>query len=156
MGVEIERKFLVLGNAWRSGAVGTRFCQGYILSGAGRTVRVRIAGDCAFLTIKGPLQGVSRAEYEYPIPLQDAQELLDTLCDRPWIDKVRYRIAYDNLTWEIDEFSGENAGLVLAEVELTTPNQNIQLPDWVGVEVTGDPRYYNSSLVRYPYRDWPV
>lgn len=154
MGVEIERKFLVFGDDWRHGAVGTRFCQGYIVSGLGRTVRVRIAGDCACLTIKGPSSGSSRAEYEYPIPVQDAEELLNTLCDRPWIDKVRYRIPFGDLTWEVDEFLGENAGLIMAEVELTAVDQAVELPAWIREEVTGDSRYYNSSLVRYPYRAW--
>jgi CYTH domain-containing protein len=126
-------------------------------------VRVRIAGDGprgdgranrAFLTIKGPSNGSSRAEYEYPIPVQDAEELLQTLCDRPWIDKMRYRIPVGDLIWEVDEFLGENAGLVLAEVELTAADQVVDLPAWIGEEVTADPKYYNSSLVRLPYSQW--
>ncbi len=154
MGLEIERKFLLAGEGWRGLAPGVRYRQGYIVSGQGRTVRVRTAGDQGYLTIKGPSQGSVRAEFEYPIPLADALELLDTLCDRPFIDKTRYRIPVAGLVWEVDEFHGENAGLVLAEVELQDPAQAVELPEWIGTEVTGDPRYYNSSLVRSPFRNW--
>ncbi len=154
MAVEIERKFLLAGEGWRGLAVGVRYRQGYVVSGQGRTVRVRTAGDQGYLTIKGPSQGSARAEFEYPIPLVDAVELLDTLCDRPLIDKTRYRIPVAGLVWEVDEFHGENAGLVLAEVELDHPDQAVELPAWIGAEVTGDPRYYNSYLVRSPFSSW--
>jgi adenylate cyclase len=154
MGLEIERKFLLADDGWRGLAAGVRYRQGYIVSGQGRTVRVRTAGDQGYLTIKGPSQGSTRAEFEYPIPLADALELLDTLCDRPFIDKTRYRIPVAGLVWEVDEFHAENTGLVLAEVELDHPDQAVDLPDWIGTEVTGDPRYYNSYLVRSPFRSW--
>jgi CYTH domain-containing protein len=154
MAVEIERKFLVVGEGWRALALGTVYRQGYIASGNGRTVRVRVAGDTGYLTIKGPSTGISRAEFEYEIPVSDATELLDTLCDRPLIEKTRYRIPLDGLVWEVDEFSGENQGLILAEVELSDPQQPIQLPEWVGQEVSGDPRYFNASLVKAPFRLW--
>jgi CYTH domain-containing protein len=154
MGLEIERKFLLAGEGWRGLVPGVRYRQGYIVSGQGRTVRVRTAGDQGYLTIKGPSQGSARAEFEYPIPLADALELLDTLCDRPFIDKTRYRIPVADLVWEVDEFHGENAGLMLAEVELDDPEQTVDRPEWIGAEVTGDPRYYNSSLVRSPFSSW--
>jgi adenylate cyclase len=152
--IEIERKFLVVGDEWRSLGVGTVYRQGYIVSGRGRTVRVRVAGDRAYLTIKGAPAGFSRSEFEYPIPLADATELLDTLCDRPLIEKTRHKIDWAGLIWEVDEFAGENQGLIMAEVELTDPQQSITQPDWIGEEVTGDPRYYNSNLTKYPFTRW--
>lgn len=153
-GIEIERKFLVKPEQWRSPDPGVFYCQGYLTTNQGLTVRVRIAGVQAFLTIKGPTQNYSRLEFEYPIPLADAQIMLDTLCDRPLIEKIRYRVQHQGLIWEIDEFKGDNAGLMIAEVELTTENQQIDLPDWVGEEVSTDPRYYNANLVKYPYSQW--
>jgi adenylate cyclase len=154
MGIEIERKFLVRGDAWRTDAIGTAYRQGYLHADADRTVRVRVAGPQAWLTIKGPTTGARRLEYEYPIPLADAEELLVHLCGRPLIEKVRYRIPHGGLIWEVDELEGGNAGLVLAEVELTREDQAITLPPWVGEEVTGDPRYYNASLAQRPYTQW--
>lgn len=154
MGVEIERKFLVKGDRWRSLSSGTAYRQGYLTSGGGRSVRVRIAGESAFLTIKGPSDGLSRLEFEYPIPLADAQQLLDTLCDRPQIHKIRYRIEYEDVIWEVDEFLGDNAGLIVAEVELSNVEQTVALPDWVGQEVSGDPRYFNSYLAKNPFCTW--
>ncbi len=154
MSTETERKFLVIGDGWRSQTTGTLYRQGYLVAEPERTVRVRIAGDRGFLTIKGKTEHISRPEFEYPIPLNDAAELLDTLCLRPLIEKTRYRLASGGLLWEIDEFRGENAGLILAEVELTNPNQVLNLPDWVGAEVSHDPRYYNASLIRYAYSQW--
>ena len=154
MGVEIERKFLVSGQQWRDGAEGTQYLQGYLCRGGGRTVRVRCAGADAYLTIKGPSSGVSRAEYEYPIPKQDALELLE-LCEGPLIEKVRFAISFEGHLWEVDEFHGSNAGLLLAEVELSQPDEIVAIPAWVGLEVTGDPRYFNSNLSICPYRDWP-
>jgi adenylate cyclase len=152
--IEIERKFLVVGDEWRSLGGGTVYRQGYIVSGRGRTVRVRVAGDRAYLTIKGPAAGFARSEFEYSIPLADATELLDTLCDRPLIEKTRHKIDWAGLVWEVDEFAGENQGLIIAEVELTDPHQSITQPDWIGEEVTGDPRYYNSNLTKYPFTRW--
>ncbi|HEY9906400.1 MAG TPA: CYTH domain-containing protein [Thermosynechococcaceae cyanobacterium] len=154
MAIEIERKFLVKGEDWRSLGTGVVYRQGYICAIDGRTVRVRIAGEQGFLTIKGPSSGIARAEFEYAIPVSDAGELLDTLCQLPLIEKTRYHIPWGNLVWEVDEFSGENQGLVLAEVELTDPAQSIDLPDWIGAEVSDDPRYYNSNLAQHPFPRW--
>ena len=152
MPLEIERKFLVTGTAWRS-PDGQRIVQGYLNRDKARTVRVRIAGPQAFLTIKGATTGASRAEFEYPVPLADAEALLG-LCDGPLIDKVRHRVAFGGLLWEVDEFLGENAGLVVAEVELASVDQAVDLPLWVGEEVTHDPRYFNSSLSHQPFQRW--
>lgn len=156
MAVEIERKFLVVGDSWRALGVGVPYRQGYLLSGGGITVRVRIAGDTGYLTIKGTSSGISRAEFEYAIPLSDATEMLDTLCERPLIEKVRHRIPWQGLLWEVDEFAGANQGLIMAEVELSDPNQIVQLPDWIGEEVSNDPRYFNSYLAKHPYREWGI
>ena len=152
MATEIERKFLVRGTDWRSGDP-VRFSQGYLNRDKHRTVRVRIAGGKAFLTIKSVTQGATRAEFEYPIPLQDAEQLLK-LSDGPIIEKDRYRIVHDGALWEVDEFRGDNAGLVLAEIELKSEDQPFSRPTWLGEEVTQDRRYYNSSLAGYPYREW--
>lgn len=153
MATEIERKFLVKGDGWRSLGLGEIYRQGYIANNNGRTVRVRVVGEQGYLTIKGSTTGMKRAEFEYKIPVKDAQELLETLCDRPFIEKTRYKILIGNLIWEVDEFWGENQGLILAEVELETEDQNIDIPDWIGEEVTSDPRYYNVNLVKNPYRN---
>lgn len=154
MAIEIERKFLLNGQNWRTGARGVHYRQGYLSLDPARTVRVRIAGDEGFLTIKGLSQGASRVEFEYPIPLDQARQLLDDLCHQPRIEKLRYRIDYQGRTWEVDQFLGDNAGLVLAEVELEHADQSIELPPWIGEEVTGDPRYYNAWLSQHPYSDW--
>jgi adenylate cyclase len=152
MGVEIERKFLVHGTAWKQ-SEGVPYRQGYLNRDKHRTVRVRVAGNDAFLTIKGVSVGATRAEFEYPIPLADAQSLL-ALCDGPVIDKVRYVLQHAGTTWEVDEFAGDNAGLVVAEVELTHEDQVFDRPDWLGEEVTQDARYFNSSLASHPYGQW--
>lgn len=152
MGVEIERKFLVTGDAWRGGAV-THMRQGYLSCDPARTVRVRIAGERAFLTIKGPNAGPRRAEYEYPVPLADADELL-ALCAPPLIDKWRHVLLHAGMRWEVDEFLADNAGLVVAEIELASIDQPFERPDWLGMEVTDDPRYYNANLAAQPYRLW--
>lgn len=154
MAQEIERKFLVVGDGWRAGARGEWLRQGYLASTRERTVRVRVQGSRAALTIKGPAQGLSRPEFEYEIPLQDAETLLDTLCERPLIEKTRWHVGFGGLRWEIDEFAGENAGLVVAEVELEREDQPVELPPWVGAEVSRDARYQNASLVRHPYSQW--
>lgn len=153
MGQEIERKYLVKGDSWREGAQGTLYRQGYLAKDAERTVRVRVAGEKAFLTIKGRTRGVSRAEYEYAIPMEDAEELL-ALCDGPLVEKTRHEIVHAGLTWEVDEFHGDNDGLVMAEVELEREDIAIDLPAWAGAEVSHDPRYYNSSLSKRPYKFW--
>ncbi|MFY7803121.1 MAG: CYTH domain-containing protein [Limnoraphis robusta] len=154
MGIEIERKFLVKDDRWRSLATGILYCQGYISSEKGRTVRVRIIGNQGYLTIKGAGTSLVRSEFEYVIPVEDAEEMLQTLCDRPFIEKKRHKIYFGNLIWEVDEFFGDNQGLIIAEVELTDPNQIIEIPDWISEEVSHDPRYYNSNLVKNPYRQW--
>lgn len=154
MGTETERKFLVKSPGWKKGAVGVRYRQGYLCHQEARTVRVRVAGDTGYLTIKGVAEGITRLEYEYPIPLAEASELLDRLCIKPLIEKTRYRIEYCGRVWEVDEFAGENQGLVVAEVELEFPDQALELPGWVGEEVTQDPRYLNASLVEHPFSRW--
>ncbi len=155
MGTEIERKFLVKGDNWRSLGTGEIYQQGYILTqNQITTVRVRIINDHAYLTLKGKMEGLIRDEFEYPIPLEDAKIIINKLCDRPLIEKVRYKIIWDNLVWEIDEFKGENQGLILAEVELNNETQSINFPDWIGAEVTQDMRYYNVNLAKNPYQTW--
>jgi adenylate cyclase len=152
MAAEIERKFLVVGTEWRTSA-GVRIVQGYLSLDKERAVRVRIHGNRAALTIKGITTGATRAEFEYEIPLEDAQQLL-ALCVRPLIEKVRYRNPHQGLVWEVDEFHGENAGLIVAEVELEREDQAYARPRWLGAEVTSDPRYYNVNLVAEPFRNW--
>lgn len=154
MGTEIERKFLVRGDAWRGLAPGVPYRQGYLDATRGCVVRVRMAGERAFLTIKGPSTGLSRAEYEYEIPPADGQAMLDSLAEKPLIEKMRYAIPVDGLVWEVDEFCSENEGLIVAEVELATEEQEFQKPCWIGEEVTGDPRYLNASLVKHPFSRW--
>ena len=154
MAEEIERKFLVSNDGWRPGAGGTRFRQGYLSTDPERTVRVRLEGERGVLTIKGLSRGIRRAEFEYPIPAAEAAVLLDTLCLQPLIEKTRYRVEHAGHLWEIDEFAGDNAGLVLAEVELSSADEAVELPIWVGAEVSSDPRYYNANLIRHPFRRW--
>lgn len=152
MAVEIERKFLVIHNGWQQGEP-TRYVQGYLNRDKQRTVRVRIAGDKALLTVKGETVGMSRAEYEYEIPLADAKEML-SLCDGPLIEKDRWHVPYAGFVWEVDVFFGENEGLVIAEIELESEAQEFDKPDWLGEEVTADNRYFNSSLCAHPYKSW--
>jgi adenylate cyclase len=154
MPTEIERKFLVKGDRWRELGQGKAYSQGYITADENRSVRVRIAGDEGFLTIKGKTVGAARSEYEYAIPVEHAKEMLQNLCVPPLIQKTRYRVEWEGLLWEIDEFAGENQGLIIAEVELTDANQTVILADWIGEEVTHDPRYYNSNLAKYPFGQW--
>lgn len=154
MPFEIERKFLVTGDQWRTLGEGTAYRQGYLTTQPHCTVRVRVAGTQGYLTIKGATEGICKREYEYAIPLQEAEELLDYLCDRPFIEKTRYRIPWGTHTWEVDEFWGDNVGLVIAEVELRDPNDPLELPPWIGAEVSHDPRYFNAHLVHYPYSTW--
>jgi len=153
MSKEIERKFLVQSEDWR-GAAGTMYRQGYLSTVKERTVRVRVAGDKGYLTIKGVSKGATRTEYEYEIPIHDAQAMLDHLCERPLIEKWRHKIDYDGMAWEVDVFLGDNEGLVLAEVELQSEDQPVVYPPWIGREVTDDARYFNVNLVRHPYREW--
>ena len=162
MGTEIERKYLVNKPTWRSHKelllaqspnLGTRYSQGYIPTNNGTTVRLRIAGEQGYITIKSKVVGHTRAEYEYQIPVQDAQEMLDTLCLKPLIDKFRYKIPINDLVWEVDEFFGENEGLIIAEVELENEDRQVDLPDWIDREVN-DKKYFNSYLVKNPYSQW--
>lgn len=153
MGKEIERKFLVVNDDWLKGAKGKLYIQGYLSTASGRTVRVRVANDTGFLTIKGKAQGISRAEYEYEIPLKDATELME-LCEQPVIEKIRYKVDYAGHTWEVDVFSKDNAGLVVAEVELKSEDEKVKLPSWIGKEVSDDKRYSNSNLTKDPYKNW--
>lgn len=163
MALEIERKFLVrdAGDTvlpdWKRAAEdpeGTLYRQGYLSRDPDRTVRVRIAGDQARLTVKGRTTGCTRSEFEYAIPLEDARRMLDELALPPVLEKRRYRIPFAGYVWEVDEFDGENRGLVVAEVELQSETETPELPAWAGEEVTGDPRYYNSALSENPYARW--
>ncbi|KKO61007.1 CYTH domain protein [Janthinobacterium sp. KBS0711] len=154
MGVEIERKFLLQGDAWRGLGQAVLLRQGYLSSARERVVRVRIEGEQAMLTIKGANVGATRGEWEYPIPLADAAELLDGLCEQPLIEKVRHRIEHAGMVWEVDEFLGANAGLVVAEIELASEDQPFDKPEWIGAEVSGDARYYNANLIRHPFSQW--
>jgi adenylate cyclase len=152
MAVEIERKFLVAGDAWKTGS-GLPIRQGYLSRVPQRTVRIRVSGESASICVKGMSKGARRAEFEYAIPREDAEALL-ALCERPVIVKSRYRVQYAGRRWEIDEFHEENAGLVVAEIELERENDLVDLPPWVGAEVTDDPRYFNANLVANPYSRW--
>lgn len=152
--MEIERKFLTRGQAWKAQARGTRCRQGYLNSAKERTVRVRTVEGRGYLTVKGIVIGATRSEYEYEIPVTDAKEMLADLCEKPLIEKNRYRVRVGKFTWEIDEFLGENRGLVVAEVELESEDQAFEKPDWAGEEVTGDPRYFNANLIKKPFTRW--
>ena len=154
MPTEIERKFLVTSERWRSGASGRRVTQGYLSRDPDRTVRVRIVGNDAFMTVKGCTTGISRTEIEFPISRDDAEAMMQ-LCILPLIDKTRYEVNYDGMVWEIDEFHGQNEGLIIAEIELPSDDTAIMLPDWTGLEVSDDYRYANSSLSEFPFRKWP-
>ena len=154
MPVEIERKFLLADGSWRDVAGrGVRMSQGYLSKQHGRTVRVRVAGEQAWLTIKGASEGISRAEFEYPLPVDEAVQLLE-LCEPSVIDKTRYEIPFGGHVWEVDVFHGENEGLVVAEIELADENERFEMPPWVGAEVSDDRRYANSVLSVTPFRDW--
>ncbi len=154
MGMEIERKFLVSNDDWKP-LVANSFSikQGYLNLDPERTVRVRITEDRAHITIKGKTNGISRAEFEYQIPLQDGEQLI-LLSEGVLIEKVRHEVKYEDNIWEIDVFLGRNKGLVMAEIELTSENQTFKIPPWIGKEVSADTRYYNANLVRHPYLNW--
>ena len=154
MGIEIERKFLVKNDQWRKLSEGELYRQGYISTDANKTVRIRTIGKKGYLTIKGITKNAIRDEFEYEIPIEDANEMLEGFCERPLIEKTRYKITVDRRIWEIDEFLGENEGLIIAEVELDDVNDDFVLPNWIGKEVTEDPRYYNANLVKDPYSNW--
>jgi adenylate cyclase len=155
MAKEIERKYLVKSEVWRNLAEKkTLYRQGYLCREKDCTVRVRIAGGRGFLTVKGLTVGATRSEYEYEIPMTDAGEMLEALAEKPLIEKMRSVINIDGTIWEVDEFLGENKGLIVAEVELRDEVQKFQKPDWIGDEVTADPKYYNANLVKNPYSKW--
>lgn len=154
MGTETERKFLLASGEWRENATGQLFRQGYISSHPGRTVRVRTCNNYGYLTVKGKSSGITRLEFEYPIPLDDANSLLEQLCEHPLVEKIRYLVDYQGFRWEIDEFLGENAGLFIAEIELTAEDQPFPKPPWLGKEVSGDSRYFNSNLRENPFKNW--
>ena len=154
MAKEIERKFLVASEDWRALARGSRYRQGYLSTVKERTVRVRTIDDKGFLTVKGITVGATRSEYEYEIPAADADEMLNDLCEKPIIEKNRYKIPLGGVTWEVDEFLGTNDGLIVAEVELQSEDQSFPKPDWIGEEVTDDPRYFNSNLIARPFSTW--
>jgi adenylate cyclase len=154
MAKEIERKFLVKPRNWSEMAPGVFIRQGYLSIDKNATVRIRTADDKGYITVKGINTGFSRDEYEYEIPLGDANEMLERLCRKPLIEKIRYRIQFAGRTFEVDEFTGVNRGLTIAEVELKDENEKVELPDWIDREVTGDPRYYNVNLVANPFSSW--
>ena len=155
MAIEIEHKFLLANNTWRQQVHSSViFRQGYLSSQSTSSIRVRISDDAAWLNIKSATIGTQRHEYEYEIPLQDANEILDTLCSKPVIEKTRHYIHNEGNTWEIDEFYGENEGLIVAEIELSEKNESFVKPEWLGEEVTQDIRYYNNNLAVNPYSTW--
>jgi CYTH domain-containing protein len=154
LAIEIERKFLVKDDSWRKLGEGIYYRQGYLSTDIDRTVRIRTIGEKGFLTIKGRSTNATRTEFEYEIPIKDAEVMLDTLCKGPLIEKTRFKINVNDLIWEIDEFWGENAGLIIAEIELEDNDKDIILPEWVGKEVTEDQMYYNANLVKNPYKMW--
>ncbi|MBT5231302.1 MAG: CYTH domain-containing protein [Methylococcales bacterium] len=155
MATEIERKYLLLSEDWRSNIVKqAKMVQGYLESNEAISIRIRTEGESANINIKSGTLGISRTEYEYSIPLSDATEMLDKMCARPLIEKVRYWVDYQGFMWEVDIFDGENAGLVVAEIELNHEHQSFPMPDWVGQEVSMHKRYYNSLLMAHPYCRW--
>ena len=154
MAKEIERRFLVEPRKWSDLGDGLAIRQGYLCASKQSSVRVRTYGERAYVTIKGATSDITRDEYEYEIPINDANEILDNLCEHPPIEKTRYRIVYKAHTWEVDEFSGANRGLTVAEVELQDTKEQVELPDWIDREVSGDPRYYNSNLSIKPFSTW--
>jgi adenylate cyclase len=159
--IEIERKFLLKNNNWlEQVSHSTKIRQAYFAHGASpdqpakASLRVRIDGEKANINIKSATLNMKRMEYEYPVPVAEATEMLDQLCEQPQIDKTRYRIKSGQHTWEIDEFYGDNQGLIVAEIELTSEDEHFEKPDWLGEEVTDDVRYYNVNLIKQPYKDW--
>ncbi len=154
MGTEIERKFLVKGNEWRIGASKIFIRQGYLSIDKYRVVRIRVSGNQACITIKGLTHHATRSEFEYPIPVEDGEYLLNQLCVTPLIEKYRYTIVSEESEWTVDEFRGDNEGLILAEIELFSEEDTIRFPDWVGEEVTDDVRYFNSQLIQKPFKEW--
>jgi adenylate cyclase len=156
MAIEIEHKFLLANNDWRKHIIrSTKYRQGYLSSQASSSIRIRISNDHAWLNIKSATIGTHRHEYEYEIPLKDANEIINILCRKPIIEKTRHFVIHDENTWEIDEFDGDNRGLIVAEIELPEIGKAFSKPHWLGEEVTHDVRYYNNNLAIYPYSTWP-
>jgi adenylate cyclase len=153
MGMEIERKFLVKNDDWRLLGVPVQYAQGYLVADGERTVRVRVAGANGYLTVKGSTQGFSRLEFEYMVPREEALGMLQ-LSMTPMIEKYRTKVRYEGKIWEVDEFEGDNKGLIVAEIELKSEDESFSIPPWIGQEVTGDIRYYNSFLARNPFKNW--
>ena len=153
MAIEIERKFLVDTRKWHPIVPGTRLVQAYLSIEPNPTVRVRIAGEKAYLTIKGRTKTISRPEFEYEIPVEEAQEMMKMAISNP-VEKMRYEIMFEGFLWEVDVFSGKNEGLVIAELELESENQEFPRPDWLFSEVSGDRKYYNSYLSEHPFQEW--
>lgn len=155
MALEIERKFLVRSDAWRDEVQSRELLrQGYLSSGSRCSIRARIAGEQAWLNLKAKRSGMTRLEFEYPIPLTDADDILRELCDGPLLEKYRHLVARAPYVWEVDEFLGDNAGLIVAEIELPDEAAPFERPDWLGAEVTEDQRYYNFNLASHPYTQW--
>jgi len=156
MAIEIERKFLLKNASWKEYAdEGTAYTQGYLITSQQASVRVRIQGQKAYLNIKSATIDITRQEYEYEIPLNEATEMLENLCQKPLINKIRYRVRNEPHVWEIDVFADDNSGLIVAEIELSAVNEYFEKPDWLGLEVSDDAAYYNVNLVKFPYKDWP-
>ena len=155
MGVEIERKFLVDHEKWQQVVkpVGTHYRQGYLLDDDHRTIRIRVTDKQGYITFKGATTGITRKEYEYKIPVEDGNELLNGFAISE-VEKIRYRIEFAGKLWEVDEFSGDNAGLIMAEIELQHETEEFEHPGWVTIEVSDDERYYNSNLAVNPYKKW--
>ena len=155
MATEIERKFLVIADSWRDDVEKEiNIVQGYLANTERGSVRIRLSGDKANLNIKSMTLGVSRSEFDYPIPVDEAQTMLDNLCMRPLIEKVRHLVRYGEHLWEIDEFSGENKGLIVAEIELKAVDEQFNPPPWLGKEVSNEVKYYNVCLIENPYSKW--
>jgi adenylate cyclase len=153
VGLEIERRFLVSGDSWRGGAQAVHTLQGYLSTDPAHTVRVRLQGGDGWLTVKGPAHGAARAEFEYPVPAGDAVQLLE-LCGEAMVEKVRHTVTHKGAKWVVDEFAGDNAPLVIAELELTHEDDPFDHPEWLGMEVTADHRYSNAALAARPYSRW--
>ena len=151
---EIEHKFLVTSEKWKKKSTGIHYKQGYLTIDKTRTVRIRLEGEISKLTIKGEKKGPSGKEFEYKIPYKDAVYMLEYLCLQPLVEKLRYKIKYDGFIWDVDEFLGENEGLVIAEIELESEGQKFNKPDWIGENVTDDPKYKNANLVKNPFKNW--
>jgi CYTH domain-containing protein len=154
MAKEIERKFLVLNDDYKKQCEGVLYKQGFLSTHKERVVRIRLVGNKGYLTVKGITRNISRCEYEYEIPFEEAEHMLNEICEKPIIIKKRFKIPMDSFVWEVDEFLEENKGLVIAEIELEYEHQEFPKPSWLGKEVSGDPKYYNAKLVRFPFSKW--